>query len=804
MCVACIAQSLEAWERFGAQQQPSDVRSGSAARSEWARMDAAGEAAPQPDRSALQANPEPQQAGTGEGGSANGASTSVNQAMVDYLAEGSDGTMDRWTTSTGAVAQTITYGFPTSATFAAGFGEQSGWSAATGTQQDIARLTISLWDDLIAPSFVEAADGNTADIKISNTTTDIGYAHAWFPGQVGDESYNWARIAGSLWLNPNYDTNDGGNDLVTSPVGSHGFSTWVHELGHALGLEHPGNYNGGSPQYGNGSTGWLFAEDSEQYTIMSYFDESNTGADFGTDWVTWAPYGWGVSAQTPMVYDILAIQQMYGADYTTRAGDTVYGFNSNAAGPIYDFTVNQNPALTIWDGDGTDTIDLSGYSSDSTLSLVAGSYSSVNGRTNNLAVAFDVDIENGIGGSGNDTLTGNDLANELTGNGGNDTLNGNRGNDTLRGGAGNDTLNGGDNHDVLDGGAGADALNGGAGFDFASYESATASVLLNLSNTADNTGDAVGDTYTSIEGVRGSQFADTIFGTNGTQWLYGNAGDDQLFGYAGHDAFFGGEGADAFHGGDGFDNANYSDVATGLIIDMTNSANSTGEAAGDTFDSIEMISGSQFNDTITGNDDTNWLFGNDGDDMLIGGGGHDALFGGTGADALIGGEGVDNAQYSQSSSGVTVDLVNSSSNAGEAAGDTYSSIEMVSGSHFNDNIYGDNNRNFLYANRGNDAIDGRGGNDTISGGDGNDIMTGGLGADTFVWASDDTGIDTILDFENDVDILRLSAFGFESEQAVLAAASQVGSSTFVDFGNGNGVTLSGFSYSQFDATDFLI
>jgi hypothetical protein len=202
MCVACIAQSLEAWERFEAQQQPSDIRSGSAARSEWARMDAAGEAAPQSDPSALQANPEPQQAGTGEGGSANGASTSVNQAMVDYLAEGSDGTMDRWTTSTGAVAQTITYGFPTSATFAAGFGEQSGWSAATSTQQDIARLTISLWDDLIAPSFVEAADGNTADIKISNTTTDIGYAHAWFPGEVGDESYNWARIAGSLWLNP--------------------------------------------------------------------------------------------------------------------------------------------------------------------------------------------------------------------------------------------------------------------------------------------------------------------------------------------------------------------------------------------------------------------------------------------------------------------------------------------------------------------------------------------------------------------------------------------------------------------------
>jgi serralysin len=618
MCVACIAQSLEAWERFEAQQQPSELRAGNAGRSEWARMEAADDDAGQSGLSSLQTNPEPQQAGTGEGGSANGTSTSINQAMVDYLAAGSDGTMDRWTTSTGAVAQTITYGFPTSATFAAGFGEQSGWSALTSTQQDIARLTISLWDDLIAPTFVEAADGNTADIKISNTTTNIGYAHAWFPGEVGDESYNWARIAGSMWLNPNFDTTQGGNDLVTSPVGSHGFSTWIHELGHALGLEHPGNYNGGSPQYGNGSTGWLFAEDSEQYTIMSYFGESNTGADFGTDWVTWAPFGWGVAAQTPMVYDILAIQQMYGADYTTRAGDTVYGFNSNAGGPIYDFAANLNPALTIWDGDGTDTIDLSGYSSGANLSLVAGSYSSVNGATNNLAIAFDVDIENGIGGSGNDTLSGNDLANELSGNGGNDTLNGNRGNDTLRGGTGNDTLNGGDDNDILIGGANADTLNGGTGQDEASYIEATSAVTVDLTDTTgmSNAGEALGDIFNSIEKIRLSDHGDTFIGSNQVgayNWASGMAGDDTFTGGgAGTSSlFWGGSGNDTVYGSAGRTDFRAGDDADTMI-------GGTG---------ADGMYGGDGDDTFEGNNGNDFARGQAGNDILNGGAGNDRLFG---------------------------------------------------------------------------------------------------------------------------------------------------------------------------------
>ena len=141
-------------------------------------------------------------AGTAEGGTASGSSTGFNQALVDQLDSGS-----YWYNASYQVAQTISYGFTTSSSFAAGYGEQAGWSSFTETQKTALREIMGQWDDLVAPSFVEnTGSPNTADIKFSNTTTNNGYAHAYYPGQVDAEAFQFQKIQGSVWLNPNYNS----------------------------------------------------------------------------------------------------------------------------------------------------------------------------------------------------------------------------------------------------------------------------------------------------------------------------------------------------------------------------------------------------------------------------------------------------------------------------------------------------------------------------------------------------------------------------------------------------------------------
>jgi serralysin len=108
-----------------------------------------------------------------------------------------------------------------------------------------------------------------------------------------------------------------------------------------------------------------------------------------------------------MVDDIAAIQALYGADTSTRGGDTVYGFNCNITGNeswIYDFNKNTTPIFSIWDGWGNDTLDCSGYAGPQTINLTPGSYSSVDGLIDTVGIAYGADIENSISGGGDDTL----------------------------------------------------------------------------------------------------------------------------------------------------------------------------------------------------------------------------------------------------------------------------------------------------------------------------------------------------------------------------------------------------------------
>lgn len=336
---------------------------------------------------------------------------------------------------------TITYAFPTtSAGIYTGGGEGGGFRAFNTTQKQAASLAITLWDDLISPDFQEIAGGShytQSNLEFGMSTTGVGYAHAYFPS------------VGSVWFNPNYTS--GTSNLVSPAVGQHGFLTYMHEIGHALGLEHMGEYNGSD------TSGPSSYQDSTVYSIMSYYGPSwGTGSANGEGLVAWADWvgsdGKRYSPQTPMLNDIMAIQSIYGVETTTRTGNTVYGFNSNIGGDlasIYNFSINKNPILSIFDSGGIDTLDLSGWSTPSTINLAPGSYSSANSMTFNIGIARTADIENAIGGAGADRITGNALANTLIGGAGNDVLLGLGGDDTLNGGTGNDTIDGGAGFDYV-------------------------------------------------------------------------------------------------------------------------------------------------------------------------------------------------------------------------------------------------------------------------------------------------------------------------------------------------------------------
>ncbi len=339
---------------------------------------------------------------------------------------------------------------------------------------------------------------------------------------------------------------------------------------------------------------------------------------------------------------------------------------------------------------------------------------------------------------GNDVLYGGD---------GDDFLYGGDGDDSLSGDAGNDKLYGGTGNDTLIGGAGADVLDGGAGTDLASYAASTAGVSVNLTTGLGAGGDAAGDTLTGIENVTGSAFDDTLTGDSsanvldggaGNDLLDGGAGNDSLYGGAGNDTLIGGAGSDILDGGAGTDTASYATSTAGVSVNLATGAASGGDAAGDTFISIENLTGSAFNDTLTGDSGANALDGGAGNDLLDGGVGNDSLYGGAGNDTLIGGAGsdvldggagIDLASYAASTAGVSVNLATGIGSGGDAAGDTLTGIENVTGSAFNDTLTGDSGANALDGGAGNDLLDGGVGNDSLYGGAGNDTLIGGAGSD---------------------------------------------------------------------------
>jgi Ca2+-binding RTX toxin-like protein len=470
--------------------------------------------------------------------------------------------------------------------------------------QQMAIQALQQWSSVTGINFVQTA---SASAKIMFQSTDQSGAYAYSTGIVnGIIGQSVVNIPDNWWP---FTT---GGGMSTN---GYMFMTYMHEIGHALGLGHAGPYNG-SATFGVDN---IYDNDSWSATVMSYFDQVDN---------TFIPGSFAYLA-TIMPADIIAIQNLYGAGGTGyQGGNTVWGPGGNIGGYLQNMLdmradlIPDNPAFfdnkpmsfTIYDTGGIDTIDMSAFSMNQEILLTELEYSNLFGLVDNVIIARGTVIENAIGGSGADTITGNNVANVLEGRGGVDTINGGLGNDTLIGGAGGDTLNGDGDTDT------------------ASYAGSAAGVTVNLNlvGTAQTSGgDASGDRLTGIENLTGSSQGDTLIGNGGANVLNGGLGNDTLMG---------GGGVDMLDGGDGTDTADYSDKTLAVVTTLTGASANTvyiGGLAEDGVVNIENLTGGSAGDTLTGDSGVNVLTGNGGDDYLNGNGGNDTIVGGEGSDTIV-------------------------------------------------------------------------------------------------------------------------------------------------------------------------
>lgn len=647
---------------------------------------------------------------------------------------------------------------------------ENSFVAFTGQQKAQARAAFDLWQAQAGITFVEVAQGK-GDIRLGNFDLDLSRSHGAnafsylpsrqvFAGQVVEQ-----EISGDVFI-----------DL--SRRGNTGVDLLAHEIGHAIGLKHAHE----------GEIRLSSDVDNTSHTVLSYHgpDTGSLGTFDGEAlrYLYGTPEFAGISSRTTLVwdYDVAAqtvtqawgrgSSQIFGTSLADRinagAGeDTVAGFSGNDSingGDGNDYLMGGAGDDTLSGGEGYDELYGGNGAGDAlsgndTVSYAQSPYAvtvdlgSTFLADNRYANAYSsgtgadllFDIENVIGGSGRDVITGSAVAN------------------ILEGGRNADTLNGGAGHDTLIGGFGADHLNGGTGRDTASYADASGRVLIDLRAGGFSGGyEATGDSFESIERFLGSAFSDRFIGGNAQESIAGGDGDDNINAGGGADTINGGEGDDLLSGGSGADRVS---GAQGLDRLFGNGGNDDLDGGA----GRDRIFGGAGDDRVSGGDGNDLLLGQSGADLLRGGAGHDLLRGGSGNDVLEGGAGNDRLFGQQND-------------------------DLVLGGDGDDLLVGAHGRDILRGGAGNDTLSAGDGADTLEGGAGDDVLRGGVdGArDVFIFTRGDDA-DVLMGFEDDVDRLLLDdAFwsGTLTAKQVLASfAKTIDGDTVFDFGQSDTLIL---------------
>lgn len=573
-------------------------------------------------------------------------------------------------------------------------------------------------------------------------TDHVPNAHAYYPhpDQKGGDS--WYHNSGGRYDDPR--------------LGQKAYQSFLHEIGHTLGLSHPHDETPVMPA----------DRDALEYTVMSY--RSYVGRQDISATVNETD-GY---PQTYMIYDVYALQHMYGANYAHNAGDTVYSWNPATGAFSINNVVQWTPTanrifMTVWDGNGTDTYDLSSYASDVLIDLRPGGATDTSpaqmadlgnddvhfarGNVFNPFL-FQGDarslIENAVGGSGHDGVIGNDGANTIDGRAGNDILFGEGGADILIGGTGADRMEGVTGNDVYHVDNAGDVVTelSGQGTDRI-VTTITLTLPAHVENLTLAGANPIGGT--------GNSLANILTGNAAANMLNGGPGNDTLNGGAGADAMAGSTGDDSYHvdhAGDGVSETS----ATGGT-DIVNSAISY--TLGSHVEQL-VLTGSALSGT--GNGLANRITGNAAANLLDGAAGADIMTGGAGNDTFIVDHSGDKAVETSTAGGT--DKVRSAvsftlgSNVEQLALTGTAAVNGTGNGQAN-TITGNGAANVLKGGAGNDSLVGGGGNDKLYGGSGKDRLEGGSGLDLYHFDTTpnaSTNVDQIIGFSRADDTIYLS------------------------------------------------